>query len=143
MITSPNLYAGKNRGDIIAPAVYGGSTVTAGLWKVVPTMLSTYVYQTLNFADTLTVGNFCGAGANTASTLSDVEIDLIRLKSDFLICKDNFRGTFLEDNPMPAIDAYIQQSLRKYGEILENVRWVGDTASAIPALAFQNGVVRQ
>lgn len=143
MITSPNLYAGKNRNEVLAPAIYGGNTVTAGLWTVVPTMLSTYVYQNLNFGDTLTAGNFCGNGANTASTLSDVEIDLARLKADFLICKDNFRGTFLEDNYMPAVEAYVATALRKYGQILENVRWVGNTASAIPALTFQNGIIRQ
>lgn len=143
MITSPNLYAGKNRKDVLGPAVYGGTTVTANLWKVVPTMLSKFVYQNLNFADTLTTGNFCGDGANSASTLSDVEIDLVRFKADVLMCKDNFRGTFLEDNYMPAIDAYIQTALRKYSQILENVRWVGNTASAIPALAFQNGIMRQ
>jgi hypothetical protein len=143
MITSPNLYAGKNRKDVIAPAIYGGNTVTAGLWNVVPTMLSVYVFQNLNFADTLTAGNFCGDAANTASTLSDVSITLARLKADFLICKDNFRGTFLEDDYMPAIDAYVATALRKYGQMLENLRWVGNTASAIPALALQTGIMRQ
>jgi hypothetical protein len=143
MITSPNLYAGKSRNEVIAPAVYGGDTVKAGLWKVVPTMLSEYVYTTLNFGDTLTAGNFCGAGANTASTLSEIQIVLTRFKADHLICKDNFRGTYLEDNPMPAIDAYIETAIRSYTKVLENLRWSGDTALLIPELAIQNGVVRQ
>ena len=143
MITSPNLYAGKNRNEVIAPAIYGGNTVTAGLWKTVETMLSKYVYQNLNFADTLSAGNFCGSSANTGSTLSDVEVELERLKADFLICKDNFRGTFLEDNYMPAIEAYVSTAIAQYGQILENLRWSGDTASLIPALAFQDGVIKQ
>ncbi len=143
MITSPNLYAGKSRNEVIAPAVYGGDTVKAGLWKVVPTMLSEYVYTTLNFGDTLTSGNFCGAGANSASTLSEIQVVLTRFKADYLICKDNFRGTFLEDNPMPAIDAYVATALNAYTQFLENLRWSGNTASLIPALAHQNGVVRQ
>ena len=139
MITSPNLYAGKTRGAIVSAAVYGGSTVTAGLWNIVPTMLSKYVYQTLNFADTLTVGNFCSPASNTASTLSDVNIDLLNFKSDFLICKDNFRGTFNENNPLPAIDAYVNKSMEFYSRQMENLRWAGSTVSTITALQPQNG----
>lgn len=142
MITSPNLYVGKSRNEVIAPAVYGGDTVKAGLWKVVPTMLSEYVYTTLNFADTLTAGNFCGAGSNTASTLSEIQVVLTRLKADHLICKDNFRGTFLEDNPMPAIDAYVSTALKAYTLYLEQLRWSGNTA-LVNNMNVQNGVVRQ
>lgn len=143
MITSPNLYAGKSRNEIVAPAIYGGDTVKAGLWQVIPTMLSKYVYHALDFSDALSVGNFCGNGTNTASTLGDVEIELKRFVNDTLICKDNFRGTFQEGNPMPAIDKYVETAINAYRKQLEILRWVGDTTSGITALQPQDGVITQ
>lgn len=143
MITSPNLYAGKSRNEIVAPAIYGGDTVKAGLWKVVPTMLSKYVYHTINFSDAISVGNFCGSGTASTSTLSDVEIELKRFTTDKVICKDDLRGTFQENDPIPALDKYIETGLKVYSKMLENLRWVGDITSAITDLQYQDGVITQ
>jgi hypothetical protein len=143
MITSPILYGGKNRKDILGAAVYAGNTVTAGLWYVVPTMLSKYVYTYLNFADSLVDGSGCTTPIDSISSLSEIGIDLKTLKSFLYICKKDYEGTYLEDDYMPAIEAFVTTALKKFGKSLEALRWVGNTASAIPALAFQNGVMRQ
>lgn len=143
MVTSPILYAGKHIKEVLAPAVYGGNTYTAGLWKLVETMKSKAVYTQLDFADTLSAGNFCGSGAATGSTLAEISIELVQLKADFTVCKDNFRGTYLEDNYTPALEAYINTALGAYSNLLENIRWSGDTALAIAPLNTQNGVVKQ
>lgn len=143
MTTSPILYAGKHISEVLAPAVLGGDSVSAGLWKLLQGFQSKAVYTALNFADTLTAGNFCGNGTASASTLSEVVINLSQIKADFTICKDNFRGTFIEDNYAPAIEAYLNTSMGKYAQFLENLRWSGATASAIPALAIQDGAITQ
>lgn len=143
MITSPILYAGKNRREILADAVYGGNTVTADLWYVVPTILSKYVYTYLNFADTLVDGDDCINAAASASTFSEIAITVKTLAAKIEICKKRFNGTFLEGDFMPGIEKYIDSAIKEYGQTLENLRWVGDTGSAIPSLAFQNGVMRQ
>ena len=141
MVTSPILYAGKHINEVLKPAIYGGSSVDAGLWKKVETMLSKAVYTTINFADTISDGDFCGNGAASTTTLSEIQIVLKQFKADFTVCKNNFRGTFLEDNFSPALEAYVSTSLLNYGKALESVRWSGNTALAIAPLNIQNGVV--
>lgn len=142
--TSPNLFPGKSRKDIIGAAIYGGSTITAGLWHTAETMLSKYIYHTISINDTFsTADNFCGAPTASTSTMSDIAVTLERFIVDKTLCKEDFNGTFQEDNAQPAVAKYIEDLLSVSRRSLEQVRWSGDTTSGNPVLAKQNGVVRQ
>jgi len=144
MIILPNLYAGKSRNQIVGAAIYGGDTVTAGLWNREETMLSKYIYHVLSIQDSFSANDdFCGNATESTSTLGDIAVELERFIIDETICKAKFRGTFHEDNPLPAIDRYVDDLMRVTKRALENVRWSGNIGSTIPYLAKQNGVVQQ
>ncbi len=144
MVILPNLYAGKSRNQIVGASIYGGSTITAGLWNTEETNLSKYIYHALTINDTFSAAdNFCGTPTASTSTLGDVAVVLERFITDKVICKEDFNGTFQEGNPMPAIDKYIADLLSVSKRSLEETRWSGNTALAITHLAKQNGVVQQ
>ncbi len=142
-VVNPNLYAGKNRKALLAPAIYGGNTVTAGLWEVIPTVKSKYVYTLFNTTDALVSGNGCVDAVASANTMADQTITSTRYKQDVLFCKDDLRGSFFEDDLMAALDVKITNDIAKNTRQLENIRWSGDTASLVAALAHQDGVVKQ
>lgn len=144
MVILPNLYAGKSRNQIVGASIYGGSTITAGLWNTEETNLSKYIYHALTINDTFSAAdNFCGTPTASTSTLGDVAVVLERFIVDKVICKEDFNGTFQEGNPMPAIDKYIADLLSVSKHSLEDVRWSGNTASALFPINKQNGVVQQ
>ncbi len=144
MVILPNLYAGKSRNQIVGASIYGGSTITAGLWNTEETNLSKYIYHALAISDAFsTADDFCGTPTASTSTLGDVAVVLERYIVDKTICKEDFNGTFQEGNPMPAIDKYIADLLSISKRSLEDVRWSGNTGSALFPINKQNGVVQQ
>lgn len=141
-VVNPNLYAGKNRKDLLKPAIYGGDTVLSGLWQVIPTVKSKFTYTLFGSTDTLVSGNGCANTVVSANTLADKEIDTVRYKQDVTMCKDDLRGSYFEDDLMAALDVKITNDIARNTRQLENIRWSGDTASAVAALAHQDGVVK-
>lgn len=148
-----NAWGGDFVQGLNTEVILGGSTVKAGLWRVEPAYGETAVFQRYDVGDDLQVGNLCGLTPTSDSTLTDLAVPLATFSVYKQLCKYDLDKTSFAMRspasvlgkvfPREVVEAEVSAILAKNTVRLEQIRWVGDTTAANPALASQDGVGTQ
>lgn len=151
--TSPNVWAGEYITGINNKMVFGGDTVKAGLFRIGQSIEDKAVFKLFNYVSRLAATNICNAVAGGSSTMADkvVPVTTFSLKEE--ICKQSLvntnyslnasRGALFTTIPDEVINAYLSSMADAEMDNLERLRWSGDTASADPLLALQDGLIKK
>lgn len=92
----------------------------------------------------------CGILTNGSSTLDFMNLDLVSIGGSFVECRDAFyqtdyagafNGVLSQEVDPELVNAFATDLIKRISLKAQDLRWSGDTASANPNLAFQDGIV--
>ena len=94
----------------------------------------------------------CGLLSNGEGQLEFINLDLDAIGVRLAECRDAFyatdyagafNGVLAQEIDTDILNAYTSDLVKNFSKGMQNLRWSGDTASATPALAYQDGIVKQ
>lgn len=131
-------YAGKVAGEIIGKTFKEADTLRLGLVTLAPNVNYKLNMRRIRYTDGTTAYS-CGHTPAGAIVLNERELEPVKLKNDFSVCKEDFRATWSEDsmgasasNVNAPADIMEAIQVEMLGETAENVDykiWNGDATN--------------
>jgi len=131
-------YAGKVAGEIIGKTFKEADTLRLGLVTLAPNVNYKMNMRRIRYTDGTTPYS-CGHTPAGAIVLNERELEPVKLKNDFSVCKEDFRATWSEDsmgasasNVNAPADIMEAIQVEMLGETAENVDykiWNGDATN--------------
>jgi len=131
-------YAGKVAGEIIGKTFKEADTLRLGLVTIAPNVNYKLNMRRIRYTDGTTAYS-CGHTPAGAIVLNERELEPVKLKNDFSVCKEDFRATWSEDsmgasasNVNAPADIMEAIQVEMLGETAENVDykiWNGDATN--------------
>lgn len=150
---NPNLYAGRLDTALYMAQITTAQDVAMNLFHIRQGHKDRMVFNPIGTSAPLQNAAGCALTPNGSTTIKNFVCELANMGVYVQLCKSDLIDTFWSGQmpqgvwndqiPADVLNAIVSEIAQRKAVELQTLRWLGDTTSSTPALAFHDGILTQ